>query len=124
MARHPDELICDFAETYHIYDMRALEPDLAAVLALGLGERSRTQLALSGAKVDPVMVLLTRILDGVAWLQWSKTEAATHGKGRPEPLTPLLFGQRPDKDDLMKFDSGASFEATRKMLLERIERHA
>lgn len=124
MARHPDALTCDFAETYHIYDIRALEPDLAAVLALGLGERSRTQMALSGAKVDPMLVLLTRILDGVIWLQWAKTKDAAKGKGRPDPLTPLLFGERHEKDDLAKFDSGAAFEAARKMLLERIERNA
>lgn len=124
MARHPDALICDFAETYHIYDMRALEPDTAAVLALGLGERSRTQMALAGVKADPMLVLLTRILDGVIWLQWSKTKDAAKGKSAPDPLTPLLFGEKRQKDDLAKFDSGAAFEAARKALLERIERHA
>ena len=31
-----DELVCDFAETYHILDLRALPVPLAATLAWGL----------------------------------------------------------------------------------------
>lgn len=124
MARHPDELVCDLAQYYHIYDMTALPPDQVAVLTLGLEDRSRTKKALAGLKADPEIVLLSGILDGVAWLRWAQTKDAARGKGAPEPLTPILLGEKREQDDLAKFDSGAAFDAARKKILERIERYA
>ena len=41
-ALAPDELVCDMAETYHVLDWRALGLPLAATLAGGLRETSRT----------------------------------------------------------------------------------
>ena len=50
-AQYPEELTCDMAETYHVLDWRALGLPLAATLAAGLRENSRTRMALAGAKV-------------------------------------------------------------------------
>ena len=41
ISRHEDDLICDMAEVYHIYDMRALPLRKLAVLACGLSADSR-----------------------------------------------------------------------------------
>jgi len=40
---HTDEdaLICDLAETYHIFNYRELPPSLAATLSVGLKDDSR-----------------------------------------------------------------------------------
>jgi len=37
-------LICDFAETYHIYDYRQLPPTRVAVFACGLRDDSRIKM--------------------------------------------------------------------------------
>ena len=42
-ARDEDALVCDMAETYHIFDYRALPLFLAARLACGLREDSRSK---------------------------------------------------------------------------------
>lgn len=50
-ALAPDELVCDMAETYHVLDWRALGLPLAATLAGGLRETSRTCMALNHAPI-------------------------------------------------------------------------
>lgn len=52
MATDEDALICDFAETYHIYDYRQLKPSYAATLAAGLREDSRIRTILGGLPVQ------------------------------------------------------------------------
>lgn len=42
--QYEDELICDMAESYRIYDYRALKARYAATLALGLRPHSRVML--------------------------------------------------------------------------------
>ena len=42
LAADEDAVICDFAEVYHVLDLRALAPPLAATLAAGLPPDSRT----------------------------------------------------------------------------------
>ena len=52
VALDEDALICDFAETYHIYDYRRLPVEYAATLAYGLRENSRIRMVQSGLKVE------------------------------------------------------------------------
>ena len=51
-ALAPDELVCDMAETYHVLDWRALPLRLAATLAAGLPETSRSLRKAAGRTVD------------------------------------------------------------------------
>lgn len=67
-ATSEDSLICDFAETYHILDWRGLPIDLAATLASGLPEQSRSKMKLRGERATTEQVLLARICDLLA--QW------------------------------------------------------
>ena len=48
VASDEDALICDFAETYHILDYKALPLKLRATLASGLRDSSRSKLILHG----------------------------------------------------------------------------
>ena len=57
-ALAPDELVCDMAETYHVLDWRALGLPLAATLAGGLRETSRTCMALNHAPITTDTLLL------------------------------------------------------------------
>ncbi|MGI6204228.1 MAG: hypothetical protein ACOYJH_02995 [Anaerovoracaceae bacterium] len=59
-------LICDLAETYGIFDYRALPPALVATLASGLGMNSRIVKAMMGVTdIAPDSLLLAAILDTV-----------------------------------------------------------
>lgn len=63
-----DALICDFAETYHIYDFRTLPASLAATLAAGLREDSRIKMRMSDRKASFDTILLAGIMDRVSVL--------------------------------------------------------
>ena len=64
-ALAPDELVCDMAETYHVLDWRALGLPLAATLAGGLRETSRTCMALNHAPITTDTLLLGAMAAGV-----------------------------------------------------------
>lgn len=64
-ALAPDELVCDMAETYHVLDWRALGLPLAATLAGGLRETSRTCMALNHAPITTDTLLLGAMADSL-----------------------------------------------------------
>lgn len=63
-----DALICDFAETYHIFDYKALSPCLAATLAVGLREDSRVKMQVLKRKAQVNTILLAGIVDRLSVL--------------------------------------------------------
>ena len=85
-ARFPDELTCDMAETYHALDWRALGLPLAATLAAGLRENSRTRMALAGSVSTVDTLLLGAAVDALHLLVWGKTKDGQKGRSRPEPV--------------------------------------
>lgn len=58
-----DALICDFAETYHVFDYRALPASLAATLAVGLRDNSRIKMRISDRKASIDTIILAGIMD-------------------------------------------------------------
>ena len=52
-----DALICDLAETYHIYDWQSYPLGLIATLAAGLRDDSRIKMRLAGCRVRPLFFL-------------------------------------------------------------------
>lgn len=104
-----DALVCDFAETYHIYDLYSLTVEYAATLAAGLRDTSRIKLKASGLKVDTNTLLLARIADGVTLNVYAKTKDAKHGRNRPKSLVEALT--KDENNNLRSFESGAEFEA-------------
>ena len=56
-------LICDFAETYHIYDYRSLPLRLVATLAAGLRDTSRIAMSTTEAKASTENTILAIIAD-------------------------------------------------------------
>ena len=81
-ARDEDALVCDMAETYHIFDYRALPLFLAARLACGLRENSRSKMRLAGNRIELRDALLAAILDRVSFLAWAQTR---DGQKKPKP---------------------------------------
>ena len=119
-ANDEGALICDFAETYHIYDYQAIPCRLAATLAAGLHPGSRSMMALSGSKVPTDLLLLATAVDRLGWLVWSQTKDGQKGRNRPESFVSILRGDN-QKEQLETYSSGAAFEVARAALIHRTE---
>ena len=76
IATDNDALICDMAETYKVFDLRALPVPMLATLAAGLRDDSRIKIKLSGARAATDTLLLASIADALNFLAWAKTKAA------------------------------------------------
>lgn len=110
-----DALICDFAETYHVFNYKALPAKLAATLAAGLREGSRIKLKLADMQVSPDTMLLAAIADRLGILIWQKTKGAEKGRDRPKSILESL---QPKQTDVSTFASGEDFIKAREKLLK------
>lgn len=63
LSNYPDELVCDMAETYGVFDIYRLPVRTLATLAVGLRDNSRVMMAKSGRLTDDKTVLLSCIVD-------------------------------------------------------------
>lgn len=115
-ARFPDELTCDMAETYHVLDWRALGLPLAATLAAGLRENSRTRMALAGSVSTVDTLLLGAAVDALHLLVWAKTKDGQKGRSRPEPVVNRLLGVLGQRQ-ATGFSCAADYEAARARIL-------
>ena len=112
-------LICDLAETYHIYDWRALPIETAAALAAGLREDSRIKMKISEMPADRTTILLAGILDRLSWIAWSRTKDAERGSNRPESvLAKLMKTGKEEKKDYKVFRTPEEFEAAWQAAME------
>lgn len=106
-----DALICDFAETYHIYDIYQYPCELVATLAAGLRSNSRIMVKLSGLRVTPELFTMCDIADSLRILRWWKTKDGRKGRNMPPMLLEAFSGEnkKDENDDLRGFDSGDDF---------------
>lgn len=116
MAEDSDALICDMAETYHIYNLRTVPLRTLAVLAAGLGPDSRIMCRMSGVKATRIETLLAVIADGINTLVWFKTKDGQKGRNRPPRMIDYLTGKAQEKK-AVGFDTVAGFEETRRRIL-------
>lgn len=118
IATDEDALICDLAETYHIYDYRSLSPRMAAIFSCGLREDSRIKLSLAGSRYPLTTLLDVLTYDAVSWLRWSQTKDAHDGGEPPERLYDKLLGLESTKEsEIMTFDTPEEFETARALLI-------
>ena len=118
MADDPDSLLCDMAETYHVYDIRAIPLRTAAALALGLGPDSRTMRRISGSKATMTETLLAVIADGINTLVWFKTKDGQKGRNRPRRLLDYITGKAQEKKAAVFATAGEFEEARKRILME------
>lgn len=110
-------LICDFAETYHVFDWRALPIRTAATLAIGLGPDSRIMRKLSGTQWPLNTLLLAMIADGVRIVSWQLLDQkARRGKTPPKSILEQLIDEAPEKAG--GFDNVEDFRKWRASQLE------
>lgn len=117
-----DALECDLAETYNIYDMRALPARRVALFSVGLRDDSRIKMLLADTKFTFSEILLMNIYDTLNLELWTKTKDATKGKNKPESLYKKLIGtkiQEERESQNVGFKSAEEYEKARKKLLER-----
>ncbi len=118
VAECEDEMICDFAETYHILNWRGLPIRLSAVLAFGLSEDSRTKRKLSGEKVDIDTLLRASILDQLQILRWYQTEDGHTGQNPPQMMVDVLRGVNKTSVSLVTaFATVEDFEERRRRII-------
>lgn len=114
MVRTDEEaLICDLAETYHIYDYKTLPAMLVASLAVGLRDDSRIKMKLSGAKAPTEIILLASMVDKLNLLVWAKTKDAEKGRNRPKSLLSIFY---PKETNNTTYRTGEEFLKARKQL--------
>ena len=116
VGRNEDALICDFAETYHVFDYKSVPLKLAATLAAGLPTDSRIKREMSGQKVSTDTLLLANIVDCLRTLIWFKTEDGRKGINRPDSILQAMTEDKQRKYE--EYDSIEEYEAARKRIME------
>lgn len=101
-----EALICDLAETYAVFDFRALPLRTAAVLAAGLRENSRIKIKMAGSKYSPEVMMLSAIVDRLSILVWHQTEDGLRGINPPRLLLESMT-----EGEAEGFDTVEEFEA-------------
>lgn len=111
-------LICDLAETYHIYDYKSLPLTQVATFAVGLRENSRIKMRMSGVKYPLDTMLLASVVDRLSVLAWMKTKDGANGMNPPKSiLSHLLSEENISNSDIEAFDTPEDFERRRNEIL-------
>ena len=116
LAGGEGDLVCDFAETYHVLHWRSLGAALAATLAAGLPPGSRVMTRLSGAKVPLDLQLQAIAADDLALLVWMQTKDGRKGRNRPASILQALTAPgrgHTQKDELTAYATPEDFWAAR-----------
>lgn len=112
------ELICDFAEFYHVYDWRALPLKTAGALAAGLGENSRCGRKDAGYIVSTDTILAAMLIDRLTDI------GICLGVYKPKDvpkITPLFI--KPEKTEHKSgFKTPEDYETKRREIINRINK--
>lgn len=112
-----DALICDLAETYHIYDYKQLPLSKVAVFSCGLMDNSRIKMKMSDQSIPLDTLLIAGISDKLSLLLWTKTKDGMKGINKPSSILNILTGSESVEKKEIAFDSGEDFERMRKQLI-------
>lgn len=113
-------LICDLAETYHIYDYKKLPLTQVAIFAIGLKDDSRIKMKMSGQLVPMETLLLAGISDRLSILLWRQTVDGQKGRNRPTMILDTLTLKMGKDSNVIVFSSGEDYEKTRNQILKNI----
>ena len=105
-----EALICDFAETYGIYDYRKLPLKTAAILASGLRDNSRIKIKMSGLNAAPEVILNAAIAHRTGMLVWMQSKDGAKNRNRPASILDKILNPEKKKEDVTTFATGQDFE--------------
>lgn len=103
-----DDIICDLAETYHIYDYKQMPLYKVAIFVCGLKDDSRIMLKASNRTISLDRLINATICDNSSLLVWSQTEDGHKNRNRPKRFVEILLGQEKETD-IKKFRSSEEF---------------
>ena len=109
-AADKNALLCDLAETYGIFDLRALPVPTLAVLACGLSADSRIKRKLAGVKAPTNTLLLACAVDRLSMIAWMQSKDGARTKNRPASILKSLLRE---ENSLAGFDSPEAFMTAR-----------
>jgi len=112
-----DAVICDLAETYHIYNYKELPPITVALFCDGLRDDSRIKLKMSNQRVSMDTLLLASIVDRLSILVWFKTKDGQKGRNQPKSIVGSINKPVREKEG-MSFNTGEEFEKMRLKILK------
>lgn len=114
-----DALICDLAETYHIYDYRSLPVKLVATLSAGLRDDSRSKMIMADIPVPPDTFILATIADRIELFRRS---FSSKNKDVPVSLVELFCNRDTKKKNkgVASFRTSAEFEVARARIVSNI----
>lgn len=112
-----DALICDLAETYHIYNYREWPPTQVAIFANGLKANSRIKLKMAGLKVTIDTMLLAAIADDIKLLLWLQTKDGRKGRNMPKSIFSVLSDSEAS-EQVNVYASGKEFELAKQRILK------
>lgn len=122
LAKYEDEVICDLAEYYHIYDLDKWSAYYIATLVKGLRHNSRLATSISGHEYCNIEMMIARIIDELTFLSWTKTKDARTNSNRPKSLLAAMQRKGGEEEkETRGYDSGAEFEKERARILQRIK---
>lgn len=105
-----DELICDLAETYGIYEYRAYSPLYIGTLAAGLRDDSRIKMKVSGERLSISQLLAAMTVDKLANLVWMQSKDGVKGRNKPASVVEQLRGSASKPSEIHGFDSPEEFQ--------------
>lgn len=116
-----DALICDLAETYHIYDYRQLPLKTIAVFSVGLRNTSRIKMKLSKQNVDIDTLILAGISDKLSGWLWSQSKDGQKNINQPVSLVDVITNNKPKakEKEVVVFTSGEDFESRRNEIIRQ-----
>ena len=103
-------LICDLAETYHIYDYRSLPLHMVGIYACGLRPDSRIGMRISNSKLTTDQTILALIADNTRALAWLNSADGAKGANRPKSLIAALLDEQTEELDIDTFESCEDFD--------------
>lgn len=92
-----EALICDLAETYHIFYYKSLPCRIVATFACGLRENSRIKMKMSGMNATIEQTMLAAIVDSTRLNVWLQSADGIKGRNRPESIADIITGRTETK---------------------------
>ena len=114
-----DALICDLAETYQLFDIRAVPVITLARLSCGLRENSRIKMKLMGLPVSLDTLINAQILDELRWMHWRYTKDGAKNRNVPVRLTDVLLKKK-EENKPTGYASVEEFEKRRAEILRGV----
>lgn len=116
IATDESALICDFAETYHIYDYKSLPLSRVAIFAVGLRENSRIRMKMNDMKYPLETMLMASAVDRLSNMVWMQTKDGVNGINRPKSILSSLLKEEV-ANDIESFSTPDDFEKRRNEIL-------